>query len=202
MPDHSRSTRLLLAAIGTTALVLTASCSNDGALRDQEATSLDSPSATAEFNDTEFNDTDVMFAQMMYPHHEQAVQMARLVNTRTTTATVVDLAARIAAAQQPEMDRLANLLESWGATLPDSSTMNHGSGGMMSDADMESLTAATGSDFDRQWLTMMIDHHSGAIEMARTELDAGVDVDARDLASSIATDQQQEIDTMRAMLGR
>jgi len=57
-------------------------------------------------------------------------------------------------------------------------------------------------DFDRMWLTMMIVHHEGAIEMSQTELAEGVNPEARQLAESIIATQQAEIDEMRAMLER
>jgi len=72
--------------------------------------------------------------------------------------------------------------------------------GMMSDADMAKLRAATGRDFDRQFCTMMIAHHQGAIQMAKQEQTAGVNPDAKALATRIATSQQAEIDTMNKIL--
>jgi uncharacterized protein (DUF305 family) len=74
--------------------------------------------------------------------------------------------------------------------------------GMMTPEQMNALQAASGADFDRQWMEMMIDHHNGAIAMANTELANGVNPDAKALASSIISAQQAEIATMRTMLGQ
>ena len=74
--------------------------------------------------------------------------------------------------------------------------------GMMSDADLAKLKAASGADFDRQFLTMMIAHHEGAITMAKEETAKGVNPDAKSLAGRIVTAQQGEIDTMNKILDR
>jgi len=72
--------------------------------------------------------------------------------------------------------------------------------GMMSDADMAALHNAEGVDASKLFLQQMISHHQGAITMAQTEIDTGQFAAAVDLARSIATSQQQEIDTMQGML--
>jgi uncharacterized protein (DUF305 family) len=158
-----------------------------------------------------FNDADVAFAQMMIPHHRQAVDMATLADTRATDPQVKQLAAQIKAAQQPEIETMTGWLTRWGkpTTAPsgmpgmDMGGAGHGSvPGMMSDADMGRLTAASGKDFDRQFCTMMIAHHQGAIQMAKQEQTAGGNADANALAARIATGQQAEIDTMNKILGR
>jgi uncharacterized protein (DUF305 family) len=80
--------------------------------------------------------------------------------------------------------------------------MNHGSGmGMMTQQDMDALAGLTGAEFDRQWLTMMIAHHTGAIDMAQAEIANGSNPDAQQMARTIVDTQQQEIDTMQQLLG-
>jgi uncharacterized protein (DUF305 family) len=81
-------------------------------------------------------------------------------------------------------------------------SMIHGMPGMMSDADMAKLKAASGTEFDRQFLQMMIDHHKGAIEMARAEQANGANPDAKAHAARIIQTQQAEIDTMQKMLAQ
>jgi uncharacterized protein (DUF305 family) len=71
---------------------------------------------------------------------------------------------------------------------------------MMSDADLAKLKAASGKEFDKQFLQMMIAHHKGAIEMARTEQTDGSNPDAKALAGNIIQTQQAEIDTMQKTL--
>jgi uncharacterized protein (DUF305 family) len=72
--------------------------------------------------------------------------------------------------------------------------------GMMSDQQMKQLQAASGAAFDRMWLQMMIEHHTGAIEMARTELSSGTNAEAKDLAQNVVDAQQSEITTMKQLL--
>lgn len=177
----------LLAAV-LASVLLAASCSSES----------EQPSSTSA---VAFDDSDVMFLQMMYPHHEQAVEMAALVDGRTDDADVRRLADSIRSAQQPEMDRMTALLDDWGQPAPDAMTTDHGHDGMMTDEQMTSLKQLSGENFDRQWLTLMIEHHSGAITMAQKELAEGTDADAKEMASAIIAGQQQEIDTMQALLG-
>ncbi|GAA3347329.1 DUF305 domain-containing protein [Amorphoplanes nipponensis] len=165
------------------------------------------PAAGASAAAAAFNDADVMFAQMMVPHHRAAVEMAGLAATRASDAEVKSLAAGIKAAQQPEIDTMTGWLGAWGqpAPMPGMSVpaMSHGAmPGAMSDADMRTLTAARGAAFDKQFLTMMIAHHEGAVTMAQDEIKSGSNTDAQALAQRIVTDQQAEIATMKTILDR
>jgi uncharacterized protein (DUF305 family) len=160
-----------------------------------------SPSSSAATR-TDFNDADVTFLQMMYPHHAQAVEMAKLVPGRSKNQNVITLAANIENAQGPEMQQMAALLQSFGKPAPTSSMQMQGMPGMMTPDQMNALTALSGADFDRMWLQMMIDHHTGAITMANTELRDGTNPDAKKLAEAIIANQQAEITQMQGMLGQ
>ncbi|MEU7983044.1 DUF305 domain-containing protein, partial [Micromonospora sp. NPDC049081] len=147
---------------------------------------------------------DVMFAQMMIPHHQQAVRMSELAGNRAADPEVTRLAEQIRAAQAPEIATMTGWLTAWGRPVPSGGPadghlpgMDHGMPGMMSDADLARLEGATGRDFDRRFLTLMIAHHEGAITMARQELADGRHAGARAMAQQIVTTQQGEIDTMR-----
>ncbi|MGN2642095.1 MULTISPECIES: DUF305 domain-containing protein [Nocardia] len=163
------------------------------------------------------NDADVAFAREMIPHHRQAVEMAAMAPSRSTNPEVLELAAQIQAAQDPEIATMTGWLQSWGASATPTTGggMDHGgmpmtpgsmpmtSGampGMMSDEQMAQMRGATGAEFDRMWLTAMIAHHQGAIEMARTELGAGADPEAKALAQRIIDAQQSEITRMQGLL--
>jgi len=158
----------------------------------------------------DFNDADITFAQEMIPHHRQAVEMAALTSERTENVDLLALAQQISAAQQPEIDTMTGLLDSWGAEVPADMTgmgemegMDHGPTGMpgmMSAEEMASLEAAQGADFDRMFFEMMIAHHEGAIEMAQVELDNGADPAALALAQEIIDAQQAEIMQMQGLL--
>jgi len=162
------------------------------------------------------NDADVSFAQEMIAHHQQALDMAKLASTRGTNAQVKDLASRIEKAQDPEIQQMRGWLSQWGAattsatssmsgmSMPSSSmpAMDHGSmPGMMSDADMQMLEQAAGIEFDEMFLRMMVQHHQGAVDMAKTELANGSNADAKALAQRIIDAQTAEITEMRQLLG-
>ncbi|MEV5749642.1 DUF305 domain-containing protein [Actinoallomurus sp. NPDC052308] len=142
---------------------------------------------------------DVMFAQMMIPHHRQAVTMARQAATKASSPEVKGLAARIENAQQPEIDKMTGWLKGWGAAMPSPGGMHMGEG-MMSEQDMKKLDSLSGAAFDKAFLEMMIEHHQGAVAMARTERAQGSNADAKTLAGSIIGSQSAEIATMRNLL--
>lgn len=148
------------------------------------------------------NSADVMFAQMMIPHHEQAVEMSDMLLAKTgIDPEVTALAEQIKAAQQPEIEQMEEWLDAWGADMPGMDGMHHGDG-MMSEDDMEALEAATGTEAARLFLEQMIEHHEGAIDMAQDEVDDGQNADAVALANDIIASQTEEIATMRELLAQ
>jgi uncharacterized protein (DUF305 family) len=152
----------------------------------------------------------VAFAQGMIPHHRQAVAMADLAPSRAKSAEVKDLAAKIKKAQGPEITTMSGWLKTWGEKVPagDMPGMEgmdhsgHNMSGMMSDQDMNKLTKLSGAAFDTAFLQMMVDHHQGAVDMARTEQSKGAYGPAETLAKSIVTSQSAEITQMNKMLGK
>ncbi|MGI8333869.1 DUF305 domain-containing protein [Actinomadura scrupuli] len=150
------------------------------------------------------NDQDVTFTQMMIPHHQQAIEMAKIANTRASMKEVKTLATTIEGAQGPEIEKMTGWLKTWGAptTMPSMEGMpgmDHGQG-MMSGAEMKRLGKLSGMAFDKAFLQMMIKHHQGAVAMAKTEQAQGQFPDAKTLASTIVTSQTAEIATMRNLL--
>lgn len=206
MPLSHNSIRAAVLIAGAAATVLVAGCATDSTsshpAHSSTATVVTStslpPSSVAQHNSA-----DVMFNQMMIPHHAQAVAMALLVDARTENAAVRKLAAAIKNAQQPEIDEMTARLKLWGQPV----AMPGGHGGhrmtgMMSDDDMATLTAARGAGFDRQWLAMMVRHHEGAVQMANAVLTDGVDPGTRTLATAVKAAQTAEIAQMNTMLGK
>ena len=165
----------------------------------------DTTQGSGDSSSSSHNDADVTFVQAMIPHHEQAVHMAEMADDAASSPEVRDLAERIKAAQGPEIETMQGWLEDWGVE-EDSHGGDHGHGsdsgmpGMMSDADLDDLGRTDGNGFDRMFLTMMIAHHEGAIEMAETELADGEDADVKALARDIRTAQTKEIAEMRRLL--
>jgi len=197
---RSRPVAIALAIVAAAALVLGACSSHD------------SMSSTATIPESAgFNATDVAFAQGMIPHHAQAIEMADMVDGRTTNPDVVALATQIRGAQGPEIQTMTGWLNSWGQPIP--STDGHGGhdmsgmesmmmSGMMSKADMDRLMKSKGSAFDRMWIEMMILHHEGAVEMARSELATGKDPAVKRLAQAVIDGQTAEIATMNSLLAK
>ena len=155
-----------------------------------------------------FNDADVMFAQMMIVHHRGALDMAQLAEGRAEDPRVLDLAGRIEAAQQPEIETMTGWLEEWGEEVPaegmDMEGMDMGGmdmGGMeMSEEDMAALESASGAEFDRMFLEMMVEHHRSAVEMAETQIADGEYPEAVSLAEEIVQSQSAEIEEMETIL--
>ncbi|MEU2930802.1 DUF305 domain-containing protein [Streptomyces sp. NPDC007251] len=159
------------------------------------------PSATAKAGD--FNEADVKFAQMMIPHHEQAVEMAKLADGRASDSEIKDIASKIEKAQGPEINTMKGWLQSWGkpTAMGDMPGMDMGDG-MMSDKDMTELKSMKGAEFDKMFAQMMIEHHNGAIAMAKDEQNKGQNADAKKLAGAIVTGQSAEVKQLKSILDR
>ncbi|WP_396290630.1 DUF305 domain-containing protein [Curtobacterium sp. KT1] len=151
---------------------------------------------------SEANSADEMFATMMIPHHEQAVEMADMILAKDDIdPRVTDLAQQIKDAQQPEIDTMTGWLEDWGVN-PDDAPAGHdmGDDGMMDETAMTALDNATGDEAARLFLEGMIVHHEGAIDMAETELEKGQNPYALELAQQVIDGQSAEITTMNEIL--
>ena len=190
--------RRTLGALAAIALLLAAGCSDD-----------DPTAADDAGHDAGHNAADVSFATQMIPHHDQALRMVAMTEGRDLSPDFEQLTSHIHDAQQPEIETMTAWLEEWGEDVPSGHAHHHGmdmsglegTAGMMSEEDLADLDAAAPSTFEQMWLRMMIEHHEGAIEMARTEIAEGEYGPAVDLAESIVESQTHEIEEMRAMLG-
>lgn len=162
-------------------------------------------SAEQRSESADHNADDVVFARNMIPHHEQAVQMAQMVPTNTANQQVIALANLIALTQAPEIQAFRAFLMQWQDPEGSDSAGHDSHGvpmaGMVDQATLDKLQQLIGAEFDRLWLTSMIDHHRGAIEMAQDEVAHGRNADVQYLARSIIAAQQAEIDQMKQMLG-
>ncbi len=140
---------------------------------------------------------------MMIPHHEQAVEMAKLADGRASDSEIKDIASKIERAQDPEIKMMKGWLQSWGKpeAMGDMPGMDMGDG-MMSDKDMQELKPMKGSEFDKMFAQMMIEHHNGAISMAKAEQKNGKNADAKKMASDIVTGQSAEVTQLQRVLDR
>ncbi|MEV0414927.1 DUF305 domain-containing protein [Streptomyces sp. NPDC050448] len=208
----------MVAAVATAVLVVTGCGGNSSksggspSTTTTQASPTASPSASAPAG--QHNQADVTFAQGMIPHHRQAIVMADMAEQHASSSDVKALAQKIKKAQTPEIETMTTWLKSWGEAVPQGmGGMGHGNAsatpgmdmgmgmGMMSDHDMDQLKGATGNAFDTMFLTMMIKHHEGAVEMANTEKQQGAYGPAKEMAGNIVTSQTAEITQMRKMLG-
>jgi uncharacterized protein (DUF305 family) len=153
---------------------------------------------------------DVMFVQMMIPHHQQAIEMSDMLLAKDDIpADVRALAEQIAAEQGPEIELMRSWLQEWG--MPEMGDMPGGHGGhgghggmdgMLSQAELDELRAANGDAAVELFLRQMIAHHEGAIAMAQDVVDNGRHPDVRALVDGIIVSQQAEIDVMTEWLRR
>ena len=211
----TRTSKSLTAAAALTGLLALGACSSAGGSGAHEmpggsmaGSMTGMPSAASSATRTQgqtipaHNQADVTFASSMVPHHQQAVEMAELALSRGAGTDVRQLAAQIKAAQGPEIATMTAWLKAWGsAPMPPAHDMGGmGMDGMMTAQQMADLDAASGTAFDRMWLQMMVEHHQGAVVMARTELAQGQDAPAKALARAVIAGQTKEIATMKGLL--
>ena len=156
---------------------------------------------------------DVDFMQGMIMHHSQAVEMTELLKTRTKDPAILELGKKIDVSQSDEMRWMKQWLTDRG--LPISADPMAGMDmkdmdmsmpmmpGMLTPAQMNALRKASGPEFDHLFLTGMIQHHTGALQMVKdlfANPGAGQDPQLFDFASDVDNTQQAEIDIMRHML--
>ena len=223
---------LSLASLSVAALITLSACGSSGgdtAGTSGESSAAAAPSATAEASTeatteatsgsseatAEHNDADVMFAQMMIPHHQQAVEMSDMMLSKDgISPEITDLATKIKDAQGPEIETMTGWLEAWDEPMePEGGMEGHsmgtmgsdmgGSGsmeGMMSEDQMAELESAEGTEASRIFLESMTAHHEGAVSMAENEIENGQNPEAIELAETIVETQNAEIAEMEELL--
>lgn len=150
---------------------------------------------------------DLMFAEMMIPHHDQAIVMGEIALENSTNDEVRDLAQRIVDGQGTEV----LIMQAWldeagvssggrgmGHSMDDHNMMM---GGMATDGEMAELRTLGSPEFDLAFVTMMIEHHEGALMMVQMIVNSPT-AEARELAQDIIEVQNAEIDEMKAMMER
>lgn len=158
--------------------------------------------------DTSYSLDDVRFMQDMIPHHQQAVEMAALVETRTNNQALVDIAGRIDASQADEIEFMQDWLAARGEAAPSAHShhgthMSHEMMGMATPEQMAELAAAQGVAFDRLFLNLMVTHHDGAVTMVQDLLEqpgSAYDPVLFEFVNDIVNDQTAEIERMNDML--
>jgi uncharacterized protein (DUF305 family) len=210
--------RIALSAVAVLTALTLAACGSTSA--PTAAPNAPGPMMTAPAADGDHNQADVMFSRMMIPHHEDAIEMAKLAQTRSNNPDVKALATQIQAAQQPEIEQMKGWLASWneptmpagmgpdrmgpdgmgqGGNMP-GGTPTGMPGGMTSSGDTAKLEGLSGTEFDREFLTMMTAHHETAINMARAVQANGRYEPTKTLAANIIRSQTEEINQMAELL--
>jgi uncharacterized protein (DUF305 family) len=147
----------------------------------------------------EFNAADVLFVQLLIPHHREGVEIAGLGAAKAANPDVRVLAGAIVATQQDEATRMAGWLQAW--QQPAASAASAASAAPQTPAkQIAALGKATGKDFDREFLTLLIAHQNEAIELAKTESQGGRNLNALTFAKQIQQSREAEIKEMRGYL--
>lgn len=223
----SKSKTVVTGMAALAAVAALGACSNS-ATKEAAPSAASSAQTTASAQAAKHNKADMMFATMMIPHHQQAIEMSDMVLAKQgMDPRVVELAKQIKDAQGPEIQQMQGWLDEWnmdmndmpghggmgdmpghggmdgsGSMMPDMPGMG-GMGmmdGMLSAAEMQALKDAQGVEADKLFLTGMIKHHEGAITMAQNEIKNGEFTEAIELSKAIVESQQKEIDTMNEIL--
>ena len=221
----SKSKTVVTGMAALAAVAAIGACSNTATKEAAPSSAPSQTQTTASAQAAAHNKADMMFAHMMIPHHQQAIEMSDMVLAKQgMDPRVVELATQIKDAQGPEIAQMQGWLDAWnmdmgdmpghggmddmpghggmdgsGATMPGMGGMGM-MDGMLSPAEMQALKDAQGVEADKLFLTGMIKHHEGAITMAQNEIKNGEFPEAIELSKAIAESQQKEIDTMNEIL--
>jgi len=155
-----------------------------------------SPNSTS----ANYTGADIMFLQMMIPHHQQAIDISNLAMKTSKDSELLALAKKIAADQAAEIIQMKAWLNDAGAGMDMGHSMD-GMGGMLNDAELSALNAETGTKFDILWLKGMTGHHDGAIHMTTMIRDAS-NPDIKAFGEKVIADQSAQIEQMKAMIKR
>jgi uncharacterized protein (DUF305 family) len=142
---------------------------------------------------------EIMFAQMMIPHHEQAISMSATALKKSRNQEILKLSRQIKSLQSSETSQLTYWLKATDSSM----TMDHDMkmSGMLSAKELASLKRLTGTQFDRTFLQLMIKHHQGALEMLDLISDSK-NAEAKALAKAIKSAQSKEITSMKLLLNK
>jgi uncharacterized protein (DUF305 family) len=140
---------------------------------------------------------EIMFAQMMIPHHKQAISISETALKKSQNPEILKLSRQIKSLQSSEVSQLTYWLKATDSSM----TMDHEMkmSGMLTVKELASLKRLTGTQFDRTFLQLMIKHHQGALEMLEL-IDDSENAEAKALAKAIKSAQSKEIASMKQLL--
>ena len=144
---------------------------------------------------------DVMFLQMMIPHHQQAIDISDLALTKGEDAELLALAKNIRDEQAAEIVKMKAWLDAAGADLEMDHGASHSMSGMLSDSELAALDKASGKNFDVLWLKAMTGHHTGAIDMTAM-IENAKNAEIKSFGEGIVASQSGQNKAMAAMIKR
>ena len=150
---------------------------------------------------SDLSSDDIMFLQMMIPHHQQAIEMSDLALTKSSDSELLALAKDIRDGQGAEIVKMKAWLDGANAGMDPGHSMGHDMGGMLGDSELAALKAATGKSFDLLWLKGMTGHHDGAIDMAAM-IENAENAEIKSFGQAIVTTQSAQNKQMAAMIKR
>lgn len=148
-------------------------------------------------SESEFSSDEIMFAQMMIPHHQQAITISAFATKNSTNKDILSLAAEISSEQAPEIEIMKGWITSAGEALGMDHSMDMG--GMLSQKDIDLLSKAKGVKFDQLFLTGMIAHHQGAIKMVKM-IENSTNNEVKSFGASVIASQSKQITVMSDLL--
>ena len=214
-PPAARAVLACLAIAACTPAVRQTSSGGAPSLPSTDSVLTPAAVAAADSGRPPYTRADVRFMQGMIRHHAQALTMAGWAATRAASSAVRTLAARIDVSQRDEIETMQRWLRDRREVVPAADAGHHAAGGhaahgtgdlmpgMLTHEQLTRLEQARGAEFDRLFLTLMIQHHEGALTMVRelfSSQGAGQDATIFRFASDVEADQTAEIDRMRSML--
>ena len=150
---------------------------------------------------SDLSGSDIMFLQMMIPHHQQAVDISELALTVSKDSELLALATDIRDGQSAEIIKMEKWLSDSNSNHGRGHSMGDSMGGMLSETELSDLKAATGKNFDLLWLKGMTVHHDGALHMSQMIKDAK-NSEIKRFGENIVRDQTAQIEQMKAMIAR
>jgi uncharacterized protein (DUF305 family) len=208
--SHCRAVTAVIVAVATSACATTTRSAGPASpvARDSAAIA----QARADSARKPYTEADIHFMSAMIAHHAQAIDIARWAPTHGASGPLQILSERVINAQRDEIALMQQWLRERRLPVPEASAtmttggsghLHHQMPGMLTPAQLQQLDQARGKEFDRLFLTFMIQHHQGAVTMVKelaSSQGAGLDDTVFKLASDISADQTSEIDRMQQML--
>mgnify|MGYP000160882801 CR=1 FL=1 len=189
---------IIVVLVGVVIVMAVSSNSNDGHFGMNHSSMMDSDEKADSSNLT---GADIMFLQMMIPHHQQAVDISNLALTKSKDPELLALATAIRDGQADEIVQMKQWLADAGASLDMGHSMGDSMGGMLNEQQLAALKNASGSTFDRLWLEGMTGHHDGALHMTQMIEDAS-NPTIKKFGQDIVALQTAQIEQMKEMLKR